>query len=228
MNTGATADDGIRDAALLERLDKLNVAVISDALDMAGARHQVVRGSIHPLAPGVRVAGYVAPVRIVEVDEPPKGPDEAYRGELEALDALAPGDVMVTNAAAGAAFWGELVTSAARHRGAVGFIGETFARDVTRLLAMGFPVFVAGTDPRDSNGRLEVVDIGNPVVCGGVMVSRGDLVMADGDGIVAVPRALAEQVIAEAEAKVEREAEMRASLLAGTPITEAFATHRVL
>lgn len=228
MKKNAPEDEGSGDLALIERLGRLYVAVISDALDAMGHKQQVMDLRIRPLAPGMKVAGAAATMTAIVVDRAPEDPADAYRGELQAIDSLRPGDVAVAHSGPGAAVWGQLTSTAARKRGAVGFVGDAYARDVRQVVEMGFPTFVTGIDARDSNGRLEVTAVGEPIVCGGVTVTAGDLILADDDGVVVVPRAVAQEAIAAAEAKVGREREMDATLDGGMPLPDAFSTFGVL
>lgn len=94
-----------RDLALIDRLAALHPAVVSDCLDSLGHRHQVMAPGIRPLATDMRLAGVAATVRCVAVDAVPGDHDEWHRGTIEAVDALAPGDVLVASHC-DAAFWG--------------------------------------------------------------------------------------------------------------------------
>ena len=93
---------------------------------------------------------------------------------------------------------------------------------------MGFPTFVAGIHCADSLGRLDVDAIGVEISCGGVQVVEGDLVLADHDGVVVIPAAAAEEVVALAEEKVASEDTVREKLAAGMSVAEAFRTYGVL
>jgi 4-hydroxy-4-methyl-2-oxoglutarate aldolase len=224
----ATQDpDRTRDPALLERLGALHVAVVSDCLDKIGLRDQVMAQRIRALTPESRLAGYAATVHLVTVDRPPEDPKDAYRGEIEALECLAPGDVMVVSTCPGA-YWGELLATASRHLGAVGVVADAYTRDTATLVEMAFPTFVAGISALDSLGRTDVDVHDVPIECGGVPVDPGDLVLADRDGVVVIPRHCAESVVSAAEAKVEAERDMRADLRRGMPMSEAFATYGIL
>ncbi len=228
MNSNAPEGGYGRDVALVERLGHLYVAVVSDALDGLGHKQQVMGLQIRPLAPGMKVAGYAATFTAIVVDRAPDDPRDAYRGELEAINSLRPGEVCVVHTGPGAAVWGHLTSTAARKRGAVGFVGDAYARDVKQIIEMGFPTFVTGIDARDSNGRLEVTSIGQPTACGGVTVTPGDLILADDDGVVVIPSGIAEEAIAAAEVKVSREREMNATLSAGRALPDAFDSIGVL
>src|SRR5689334_2019385 len=106
-----------RDLALVERLERLYPAVVSDCLDRLGYRDQVLAPRVRPLDPATRLAGYAATVRCVDIDGVPDDRSSWYRGELAAVDSLQPGDVMVVSSCAGS-YWGELLATAAHHRGA--------------------------------------------------------------------------------------------------------------
>ena len=99
------------DLSLIDRLERLYAAVVADCLDRLGARSQVLDPRIRPLTAAMKVAGYAATVRCVEVDAVPESRDDWYRGELAAVDALQPGDVMVVSTCRGS-YWGELLATA--------------------------------------------------------------------------------------------------------------------
>ena len=169
----------------------------------------------------------VRTVRCVATDRVPADSDDWYRGELAAVDALGPGDVMVVSTCEGS-YWGELLATAARSRGARGIVADAYARDTLALIAMGFPTFVAGIHCADSLGRIDVQASGVDIECGGVAVSDGDLVLGDHDGVVVVPTAVADQVIGLAEEKVSGESLVRERLEEGMSVAEAFRLYGVI
>jgi 4-hydroxy-4-methyl-2-oxoglutarate aldolase len=213
---------------LLRRLDRVRVATISDCLDAAGHASRVVDARIRPLVSHFRLAGFAVTVHLVEVDGPPDDPADYYRNELAAVDALRPGDVLVASECSGAAFWGELLASGARHRGARGVVADAPARDSAMLVEMGFPTFVTGMDPRDSLGRIDVDSVDEPVECGGVTVRPGDLIVGDVDGVAVVPAGVVDDIVRAAEEKTASEDVMRGDLQSGMPVTDAFRTHGIL
>jgi regulator of RNase E activity RraA len=163
----------------------------------------------------------------VEVDAVPESRDDWYRGELQAVDSLRPGDVMVVSTCRGS-YWGELLATASRHRGARGIVADAYTRDTLALIAMGFPTFAAGIHCADSLGRIDVDAVGVPIVCGGVEVAPGDLVLGDYDGVVVVPAALGEEVVALAEEKVGGENLVREKLAGGMSVAGAFRTYGII
>lgn len=226
MATLTERTDG-RDLALLDRLDALYVAVVSDCLDGLGIRSNVMAPHVRPLARGQRVAGFAATVHAIQVDGPPENSDDWYAGEIQAVDSQQPGDVMVVSTCRGS-YWGELLATASRARGARGIVADAYTRDTEALIEMGYPTFVAGISAADSLGRIDVDEVGGEIECGGVRVRQGDLVLADYDGIVVVPIELADEVLTLAEEKVQGENTVRDELAAGVPVRDVFAAHGIL
>jgi 4-hydroxy-4-methyl-2-oxoglutarate aldolase len=215
------------DLALVERLEALYPAVVADCLDRLGYREQVLDTHIRPLFPTARVAGLAFTVNCVTIDGVPENTDDHYKGELQAVDALRDGDVMVVSTCNGS-YWGELLATAARYRGARGIVADAYARDTIALIDMEFPTFVAGISAYDSLGRIDVSALNVPITCGGVSIDAGDFVLADYDGVVIVPRAAAEDAIRAAEEKVAGENMVREKLAAGMPVWEAFRTYGII
>jgi 4-hydroxy-4-methyl-2-oxoglutarate aldolase len=209
----------------VERLAALYSPVVADVLDRLGYRDQSLRAEIRPLSRGMVAAGTARTVRTVPAQD--LAPAEPYKGEMAAVDALGPGDVMVVSACDWS-FWGELLSTAARYRGCRGVVIDGYTRDTPAIIAMGFPVFWRGIHPADSLGRLDVAEHDVPIHCGGVLVVPGDLVLADDDGIVIIPQGIAERAIALAEEKVRGENLVRKALAEGMSVTEAFRRYGVL
>jgi regulator of RNase E activity RraA len=101
-------------------------------------------------------------------------------------------------------------------------------RDVRAIRALGFPVFAGGIGPLDTRGRGKVMAIDVPVECGGVRVEPGDLVFGDTDGVVVVPRAIEDDILRAAFAKVEGEDRTREALARGEKLADVFARHGIL
>jgi 4-hydroxy-4-methyl-2-oxoglutarate aldolase len=209
----------------VERLGVLYTPVVADVLDRLGYREQCLRADIRPLSRGMVAAGVARTVRTIPAPE--LATTEPYKGEMAAVDALRPGEVMVVSECHWS-FWGELLSTAARHRGCRGVVIDGYTRDTRAIIAMGFPVFCRGIHPADSLGRLDVVEHDVPIDCGGVLVQPGDLILADDDGVVVVPQGIAEHVLTAAEAKVRGEDLVRKALAEGMSVTEAFRRYGVL
>lgn len=214
-----------RHAEWVDRLSRLYTPVVADVLDRLGYRDQCPRPEIRPLVEGTGLAGVARTVLTTSAAD--ANPAEPYKGEMAAVDALGHGDVMVVSTCEGS-FWGELLSTAARHRGCRGIVIDGYTRDTRAIKTMGFPVFCRGIHPADSLGRLDVVAHDVPIVCGGVSVNPYDLVLADDDGVVIVPSAVAEKALAAAEQKVRGENLVRLKLAEGMSVTEAFHRYGVL
>ncbi len=208
-------------------LDLLTSAVLADVLDSLGHRSGALPPSVRPLRPGWKLFGRAATLSAIPVAAEPASP---YAVELECVDALRPGEVLVatTHGDRGSAVWGELLSTAARALGAAGAVIDGMTRDATRILAMDFPVFAAGFSPLDSKGRLAGVSHGQPVRVGDCVVRPGDWVLGDLDGVVVVPAELAGRTFARALEKVSGEDRVREELARGRSAREVFAQYGIL
>jgi regulator of RNase E activity RraA len=209
--------------------EKLYVAVISDILDSMGLRNQVLQPGIVPAQPDARqvLVGRAATILVgpqYEVIEHP------YTTQISAIDALMPGDVVVSGVGGmtNVAVWGELFSNAARARGARGFLTDGCHRDTRMVLDLGFPVYSRGPRPVDISGRGTVISVGRPIEVAGVRVRPGDVVFAEVDGIVIVPEEVVEETVSRAFEKVAKEDGAREDLRAGYLLSEVWSKYRVL
>jgi regulator of RNase E activity RraA len=208
--------------------DRLSTAILSDSCDAVGLRHQVLLERLAPLVPGSRAIGRARTMRFAPAFE--ADADDPYREAIEAIDGLRAGQfaVIATDSNNDSAFWGELFSAAAIGAGAVGVLTDGNLRDTDRVAALGFPAFSRSRRPIDFRGRMRVVGQDVPVVVSGVRIDPGDLVMADDDGVVVVPRAHEDEVLALARERASRESTVLAELLAGESLRTVWNRHRVL
>lgn len=223
---------GTRTEILLQTVNAtLHSAVLCDILDSLGYRNQAMHRRLRPLLQSPASCGFVGRARTlrwIEVDYvDPKNP---YGREIEAMDSLGPGDVVVfsTDHARTCAPWGELMTTVAVANGAVGCVCDGNVRDSLKIIKAGFPVFCAGLFPADSKGRGMVDAFDVPVRCGDISVRPGDLIFADFDGIVVIPQSTEEAVLQLALEKVTKENAMRDELRAGMTLQEAYQRYDIL
>ena len=207
--------------------EKLYAAVLSDALDQVGRRGQAMRADIRPVYPEAVVVGRALTVLSVDIYAPVEHP---YKLEIESVDLLKPGDVLVasTGRSARTCFWGELLSTTARVRGAYGAVIDGYTRDVRKIAQMQFPVFAAGMKPVDSAGLGEVMAYNCPINCGDVIVHPGDIVFGDIDGVVVIPKEVEKAAIERALQKVEGENRTREELLKGGYLRDVYARYGVL
>jgi 4-hydroxy-4-methyl-2-oxoglutarate aldolase len=204
----------------------LYTPVVGDILDSCGRNHQILPAPVQPLRADMIVVGRAMPALMIDVYEPQKKP---FGLLTEALDDLQPGEVYVaTGGVMRAAYWGELLTAAARSRGATGAVVNGFHRDTPQVLAQQWPVFSRGSFCQDSAVRTQVADFRCAIEIDGVLVKPGDLVFGDIDGVVIVPRDLECEVIARALEKARGEKIVRKEIENGMSATEAFRKYGIL
>ena len=205
----------------------LTSAVVCDALDALGYPHQSPRVQLPSLTVPQTLVGRCKTTLWADMAHADAKP---YELELRAVDACLPDDVLIAAAAGStrSGIWGELLTTAARNQGCVGAIIDGMVRDVAKMRAMQFPVYARGACVYDSKDRQRVIDLDVSVEIAGVRFCPGDLVIADEDGIVVVPRAVEEMAIRNAWDKVHAENEVRDAIKAGMKATEVFHKFGVL
>jgi len=208
--------------------ERLTTAIVSDALDEAGFRHQVLERRLAPLVPGSRVFGRAATVRFVPDER--DVPADPYAAAIDFVDSLEPGQVVViaTEEANASAVWGELFSTAAIGAGAVGVLTDGALRDTARIAALGFPAFSRSRRPIDYRRRLAIAQTRGTVRIGGVPITHADLVIADDDGAVVIPQHAEEAVLRIARLRASGESTVLAELLAGESLRTVWDRHRIL
>ncbi len=207
---------------LVARLEKLDACAVSDALDslqMSGAESGIPRRSTRQ-----RIAGVVQTVKLH--DQPPAGGSKRHLGTA-AIESADNHTIIVVEQRTGkdCAGWGGVLANAAKVKGVRGVIMEGPARDIDEYEEIGFPVFSRFTTPHTARGRVYEQSFGEPIQVGEARVAAGDYVIADASGIVFIPEARAEEVIAIAEKIAEKERLMTADVLAGKPVSEVMGTN---
>jgi regulator of RNase E activity RraA len=207
--------------------EQLYSAVVSDALDSIGFPRQSPRVALPPLTGVEKVVGRCRTTLWADMAHPDPRP---YELELRAVDACEPDDVIICAAGGSmrSGIWGELLSTAVRNGGCAGAIVDGAVRDVPKMRAMGFGVFARATCVYDSLNRQRVVDIDVPVEIDGVRFSPGDLVIADVDGVVVIPREIEAETIRRAWAKVHAENVTRDAIKSGMKALAAYEKFGVL
>lgn len=207
--------------------ETLYTGLVCDVMDELGYRNQAMNANIRPLEEDSVIAGRAKTILAVDVYEIV---DEPYKMEIAALDSVKEDEVPVvcTNSSPNNGIWGELLSTSTKMRGGTGAIVDGLMRDTKKIRELGFPVFSAGYKPLDSKGRGLVIDYDCPIVAGGVKVNPGDVVFADFDGVVIIPKEIFEETIKLAIEKLAKENYTREDLMKGCLLKEVYDKYGVL
>jgi len=191
------------DRSAVDQLSRFGVATIHEAMGRVGLMKPFMR----PVYPGANLCGTAVTVLL--------HPGDNWMMHV-AAEQIQPGDVVVAACTAESTdgFFGDLLATSFRARGAKGLVIDGGCRDIKDLAAMQFPVFSRAISAKGTiKATLGSVNV--RVICAGAEVNPGDVVVADDDGVVVVPAAAAQKVADAAEAREKLEAEKRAKLAAG-------------
>jgi len=197
--------------AIIERLAKLDTCSVSDAMDslaLAGATWGV-RPQWHcPRIVGRAVTVKIKPVGLQQPTQHLGAP---------AIDAAQPGDIIVIDNTGQRQFstWGGLLSLSAKLKGLSGVVIDGACRDIDEARDLEFPIYARGVVPMTARGRVMQDSFNQEVQFAGVQVHPGDLVIADGSGVVIIPREKEEAVVTAAELVSRKEAEMAAGIRQG-------------
>jgi regulator of RNase E activity RraA len=224
---GRRSEKGPPSAEVLEKLRGASCATLWSFLgDVYHMEH------VKPLMGDVKIVGPAVTVAYAEV-HPRATPEQRARERNrfgvpmhDAWDVVKPGDVIV-GAGLGninAGIFGDCLATGFTAKGAIALVSDASVRDYLGIKEAGIPAFTRGppTPLSSSGGGIYPVDVNINVVCDGVTVKPGDIIVGDGDGIVVVPRELAEEVAEKANAKEKLEATSRKLLLEGKPLRECY------
>ena len=210
--------------------ERLFTAVIGDVMDAAGLRRQFLPPNIRALVPDTVIVGRAMPVLEADCHSDTSTHAAPFGLMFDALDDLKPGEIYVcTGSSPTYALWGGLMSTRARKLGCHGAVLDGFHRDTREILSVGFPVFSTGSYAQDQRVRGRVIDYRCPIeFANGCRVEPGDLLVGDIDGVLVVPRAREQEIIAAALDKVTGEERVRDSILAGQRAGDIFAATGIM
>ena len=201
---------------IIDRLSKLDTCAVSDGMDRLGLTGATY--GVRPMWPCPKIVGRAVTMKIkpVGLDKP-----KQHLGTLP-IDAAQPGDVIVIDNSGriDTSCWGGLLALAAKTKGIGGVVIDGACRDIDENRELGFPVYARGAVPMTARGRVMQDSYNLEIEFAGVQVHPGYLVIADGSGVVIIPRSKEEEVVREAEAVAATEARMAEGIRQGMSVLE--------
>jgi regulator of RNase E activity RraA len=216
--------------------DGLFSAVIGDVMDVMGRTRQFLPPEIQPLRDDMVVVGRAMPVLEADDFGGGEGPgrlggdlNQPFGLMLRALDDLQEDEVYICSGSSPTyALWGELMSTAARNRGAVGAVVNGWSRDTPGILKLNFPTFSMGRHAQDQRARGKVIDFRCTIGFGQVTVRPGDIVFGDLDGVVVIPQDIERETLEAAWHKAHGEKQVFKAIQGGMGAQEAWDTFGIL
>ncbi len=213
-------------AATIEKLKKVSTANASGMLLKLGIRNTFMEG-VYPLCPDkakVMVGQAVTLRYLPRREDIEEARGEKARPQRLAIESLSPGDVLVIEARGhmGCATAGDILVTRVKVRGAAGYVTDGTLRDTPYIRTMDYPVYVGGANGQPSTRDFSDIDFNQPIACGGVAVLPGDVILADGDGVVVIPLKYAQGIADEGPEKERLEVFIREQVEAGVSTFDVY------
>lgn len=229
------------DAEIFRTLkDHLSTALVGDILDTLGYHHQFLPPTVTPLSPSMKIAGRAMTVQEADYISPPTtttsstpntqpGPlaNKPFGLMLDALDSLQPDEIYIATGSNSSppspyALWGGLMSTRAQYCKAAGAILNGYVRDTAEIVQLGFPVWSTGLYAQDQSIRGKVIDFRCPIKIGEVRINSGDLIFADREGVLVIPREVEKEAIEKAVEKASAEGGFAEAVKKGMGVRDAF------
>ena len=201
---------------LIERLAKLDTCAVSDGMDRLGLNGATY--GVRPMWSCPKIVGRAVTMKIKPVGlEKPK----QHLGTAPIVSAN-PGDVIVVDNGGrpDSSCWGGLLSLAAKAKGISGIVIDGACRDIDESRDIGFPVYARAVIPMTARNRVMQESFNQEIQFAGAQVHPGDLIIADGSGVIVIPRSREEEVVKEAEAVAATEARMAEGIRQGLSVLE--------
>jgi regulator of RNase E activity RraA len=214
---------------------ELFTSVVGDVMDKLQLYHQFLPPAIKALRHDMGLIGRAMPVLSVDVFQERiagsanKLMEKPFGLMLEALDNLQPNEIYVnTGSSPRNALWGEMMSTRALKLGAAGAVLNGYSRDTRAVLKLNFPTFSWGSYGQDSAPRYKVVDFRIPVEIGNVVITPGDILFGDIDGVCCIPKHIEVEVFTKALEKARGEKLVKKALEAGSTAVDAFEKYGIM
>ena len=203
---------------LVEGFRSVGTSTLGDILDGMGLEG-VVSG-LRPMKDGTVLVGPAVTVKQVSGVVGTYGIEDFPVGRV--IDYAKPGDVLVfDNGGKAISTWGGLASTAAKIRGIEGVVIDGGCRDADQIAELGFPVFTRHITPTTGKTRIKILELNGIIQCGGIRVRPGDIMVADGTGVVVIPQEKARDILEKAQAAEKAEERFVDQLKKGKTFLEA-------
>lgn len=210
------------DVTTVQALTRVSTATLTTVLLKRGLRNVWIRGARQLRPGGVRIAGPAFTMRFIPAREDLATPSSwaSPRSSRAAIEHMPEGYIAVVDAGGvtDAGILGDILCVRMHRRGVRALVTDGVVRDLARVLASGLPIWSRGAAAPPSIAGLHFAGWQEPIGCGGVAVLPDDLVVADGDGVVVIPAALAQEVASEAGEQEALEEWIAAEVARGVPL----------
>lgn len=184
------------DENILQRLRNIATPTLANALDDIGFNG--VMNNLHPAGLGMKIVGRAVTVQEVTGPYGSFSIEEFKVGHM--IDAASPGDVIVVaNNGSQVSTWGGMASYSAKLKGIAGLVVDGGVRDREEIVEFSFPTFSKHMVPTPGKTRIKVLSINEPIICAGVRVRHGDIIVGDGTGVLCLPIEHVEKITEEAE-----------------------------
>lgn len=206
---------------LLKRYKKLYLPAVTDVLDKMGYTNQWLGKNIKPIGPVVTIAGEALTVKYAHSLF--NTAEDSIEGDTTMLEEIRNNNVIVVDNGGNemTGLWGGMSALIAKKKGAEGLVIDGGVRDTSYIIKQGLPIYARFTSPLDTLGRFKIVNTNVPIYINNIIIHPGDIIIGDYDGVLSIPRDIAQEVLLKVEDLVKNEIKIRNALQSGMLPKEA-------